>query len=317
MDQNHSNIQSFFETTLEQFVAEIQQDQSIVAALLFGSLVNGFVWEKSDIDLLLITNHEKTPYEFHWVDVNGLNLQVTVYSRYHFKRTVEQELAGSWIQHILQTGKVLFARDPMIEEYVLQAQNLGKRDIELRMLATVAMVIGDLEKAEKILTLTGDVSQSYLFVTRLLDRLAQIEVLLHGDIPGREVIAQALQINPELFLLIFPQVILEPTTPEKLRIVLTAIRAALIQHTPVLFRLVLEYFKNEAEIRSLSDLARHLNRQQKSDWWEVAGLCYGEWLAERGYLKRFSAPLRLTLHSRFTIDEVAYLWIGEGAEHGA
>lgn len=307
MNQNR-DIRDTFEEALESFLEVVRQDKSMLAAILFGSLVNGQVWEKSDIDLILISNDEKTPYAFYWLEENNLNLQVSVYSRNRFKRLVEQALAGSAIQHILQTGKLLFSRDASIDEYVQQAQSPGKRDVELHMLEIVAMVLGDLEKAEKVLRLKGDIAQSYLFVTRLLDRLAQIVVLLNGEIPGREVIEQAITYEAELFQAVFTDVILEATDQQKLQNLLKQIWDYLKQHTEEIFRPVIDYFKTEGDVRSLSDLKYHLNKMLPSDWWEIAVLAYGEWLTAQGYLERFACPVRLTTKSRVQVQEVGYLY---------
>jgi predicted nucleotidyltransferase len=109
---NHDqDVRRVFEETLEIFLEVVKQDKSILAAILFGSLVDGDVWEKSDIDLILVGNDEKTPYKFYWIEENNLNLQVSVYSRNRFKRFVEQALAGSSIQHVIHTSRILFSKD--------------------------------------------------------------------------------------------------------------------------------------------------------------------------------------------------------------
>ena len=45
-----------FTAALDSLVAQIQQDRSILAALLCGSLSHDTVWAKSDIDLILVTS---------------------------------------------------------------------------------------------------------------------------------------------------------------------------------------------------------------------------------------------------------------------
>ena len=143
------NIKQRFDDALEAFIEFIKQDKSIIAALLFGSLVEGNVWEKSDVDIILISNDERKPYRFYWLDQDELNFQVSVYSRDRFKRMFEQNLSGSWFQHMVNTSKILYSNDKTIDEYIQRAQSPGKRDVELQILYVISMVIGDLEKAEK------------------------------------------------------------------------------------------------------------------------------------------------------------------------
>ena len=310
MKQN-LEIKQRFDDALDAFITFIKQDNSIQAALLFGSLIEGNIWEKSDVDLILISNDEKTPYKFYWLDQDELNFQVTVYSRNRFKRMFEQNLSGSWFQHMIGTSRILFSNDETINEYVQQVQSPGKRDVELQILNFISLVIGDLEKAEKFLYIKNDVAQSYLFISRLLDHLAQIEVLLNGQIPGREVIEQALEFQPRLFSKIFTRVIEETTTREKMEEIFDLIRSYLIERTEIIFRPIIDYFKEEQEVRTLSDLTLHLNKMMPSNWWEVVSLAFCQWLLEQGYLERYSQTVALTSKSYIQANEIAYIYIGD------
>jgi len=191
----------------------------------------------------------------------------------------------------------------------LQTQSPGKRDVELQILNIVAMVIGDLEKAEKFLYLKNDVAQSYLFITRLLDHLAQVEVLLNGEIPGREVIEQAMKYNPELFNAIFTDVIIEKTNTEKMSKLLSRIRTYLEVRTEIIFRPIIDYFRTQKEVRTISDLTIYLNKMMPNSWWEIASLAYCQWLMEQGYLDRFAQPVNLTSKSYIQANEIAYIFV--------
>jgi predicted nucleotidyltransferase len=59
MDKNGS-IQSQYEEAVAQLVEKLQRDPYIVAAILLGSLSYDVVWEKSDIDMLLVTEETRS-----------------------------------------------------------------------------------------------------------------------------------------------------------------------------------------------------------------------------------------------------------------
>ena len=52
-------IQQKFTAALDDLVAQVKEDRSILAAILCGSLSHDTVWEKSDIDLVLVTIDDK------------------------------------------------------------------------------------------------------------------------------------------------------------------------------------------------------------------------------------------------------------------
>lgn len=304
------NIRNKFENSLSSFIEEVKKDDNITAALLFGSLAKGLVWRKSDVDLVLIAKDEKTPYKEHWLMDNEINLQVSVFTRNEFIRHQQRALQGSTVHHVLTTSKLLFSNDETIEEFIESMETVGTRDFELQMLLTVGEVIDDLQKAEKYLTVIEDVAQSYLFITRLLDRLASIVVMLNGVIPGREAVEQAMELEPALFKNIFTDVILEKTDKAQVERIIASIREYLQKETPTIFKPILDYLREEGTFRSATDIARHLNDRRASDWWYILVLGLGDWLTEQGYLQRVPCPAHLTSRSRGKVNEVGFFYVG-------
>jgi len=305
-----SDVRNEFEDALSSFVEEVKKDNNITAALLFGSLAKGLVWRKSDIDLVLIAKDEKTPYKDYWLMDGDINLQVSVFTRNEFVRHQQRALQGSAVHHVLTTSKLLFSNDENIEEFIESMKSVGKRDFELQMLLIVGEVIDDLQKAEKYLTVIEDVAQSYLFVTRLLDRLASIVVMLNGVTPGREAVEQAMEFEPALFKSVFTDVILETTDKARIKKIIISIRDYLENQTPIIFRPILEYLREEGTFRSATDIAKHLNDRRANDWWYIFVLGLGDWLVEQGYLQRVPCPAYLTSRSRRKVNEVGFFYVG-------
>lgn len=304
------SVRNKFKNALSSFIEEVKQDDNITAALLFGSLAKGIVWRKSDIDLVLIAKDERIPYKEYWLMDNEINLQVSVFTRNQFIRHQQGALQGSAVHHVLTTSRVLFSKDETIEEFIESMKTVGKRDFELQMLLIIGQVIDDLQKAEKYLTVIEDVAQSYLFIARLLDRLASIVVMLNDTIPGREAVEQAMEFEPALFKNIFTNVILETTDKARVEKIIAAIREYLKKQTQVIFKPILDYLREEGTFRSATDIARHLNDRRANDWWYILVLGLGDWLVAQGYLQRVPSPVRLTSRSRREVNELGFFYIG-------
>jgi predicted nucleotidyltransferase len=310
MPEDKQTRKKFYDA-LDAFIEEVRQDESITAALLFGSLVKGVIWEKSDIDLVLITKDQKNPYKDYWLMDEDINIQVSVMTRNHFIRYQQRSLQGSGAHHVLTTSKVLFSNDETLNEFIDGMKHVGRRDFELQILRIVVIVIGDLEKTEKYLLVIDDLVQSYLFITRLLDNLASIVCMLNNEIPGREAVEQAMKYEPVLFDDIYSRVILESLTKERLFDIITKIRTYLINNTKVIFEPIIDYLKKEATFRSVSDIARFLNDRLQTSWWQIASMGIGNWLVETGYCERVPCPTRLTLRSHREVNEIGYIYIGD------
>jgi predicted nucleotidyltransferase len=308
----NKEIREQYEDALEGFIEQIKEDTSISAAILFGSLVKGVVWEKSDIDLVLITKDQKTPYRDFWLMDGDINIQVSIFTRNAFIRHQQRSLQGSSTHHVLSTSKILFSNDATLNEFLESMKEIGNRDVELQMLRIVSFITGDLEKAEKFILVKNDLVQSYLFITRLLDYLASIVVMLNGKVPGRESVEQAMKYEPKLFEKIYSNVVLKKLTKEEQLEIIENIRQYLINNTPIIYRPVIEYLKKEATFRSVTDIARFLKDRLDIQWWQVAGAVgIGNWLALQGYCERVPCPTRLTLRSLNEVNEIGYYYIGD------
>ena len=303
-------IRKKYEKALDSLVEDIRRDKSITAALLCGSLSKGVVWEKSDIDLFLITSRENNPSRTFWLMDGEISSHVTVMTRHEYFRVFQKFLQGDAAHSIISTTKVLFSNDKTLDEFIESMKRSGKNELGLSMLSLMSLIIPYLDKAEKYLYVMKDISMSYLFITRLLDHLAAVTVMLNNQIPAREAVEQAMEYESELYKTIYSEVILKALSVEKLDMIISEIRKYIEINTPVIFEPAIDYFKKEAEVRSATDLTRHLAKKLNNHMEEMASGIIGEWLAGQGILEKVPCPVRLTLRSQKEVSEIGYYYIG-------
>lgn len=296
-----------YEEALELFVTRVKQDRSIVAAILYGSLAYDEVWEKSDIDIMLIGRDDKTTDRFYVLVENGITLHAQVIPRSKFKAGVESNLQGVWTQSVMARSRLLFSTDESIQEYYENVHHVGSRDREMHILGAASSVISLLTKAEKWLVVKNDPVYSFTYLVHLMHSLAEIEVLWHAAVPGREVIQQALAYNPGFFTALYTDLARGPKDAETMRWAIQQVYAYLDERRGVIFKPILRYLSAVGSVRSASEIEDYL--QQRSHIGGLSVMC--EWLADRGVLQQVATPLRLTEKSRVTMDEAAYYYDGD------
>jgi uncharacterized protein len=288
------------EEALQAFVAKAERDTTVVAVILYGSLAYDDVWEKSDIDIMVITDEEKAASKGYSLLEGDVNIHAEVRRRSEFKK-VEAELGGGWMQSILIRSTLLFSRDESIRAYYDNVQHLGRRDRDLQLLRAAAGVLPPLAKAEKWLAVKGDVEYSFLWTMFTITGLANIEVLLHNEVPGREVMAQALRHNPGFFRAIYSDFVQQPKDTARVQAVLDLINGYLDQHLRALFRPILDYLTEAGGTRTASELNEHFAQQAQL----FPSAAY-EWLADKGIIRHVPSPLQLTVKSKVKVNEAAY-----------
>ncbi len=304
-DTRKAAVRQRYEEALESFVARVKQDRYIVAAILFGSLAYDDVWEKSDIDMLLIVRDDKADDRFYTLVENGISIHTNLVTRSKFKATFERALQDTWAQSVLARSTLLFSTDETLQAYYENVRHVGSRDREMQMLTALNPVLSLLTKAEKWLVVKNDPIYSFLYMMNLITFLANVEVLWHADVPGREVIQQAITYNPEFFIPLYTDLAQQPKDAEVMRQAIQKIYGYIEEKQEVLFRPILNYLSEAGSVRSSTEIGEYFQKRLGSG---ITLIC--EWLAERGVIQKVATPLRLTEKSRVTMDEAAYYYDG-------
>ena len=302
-----SDVQTIYADALESLIAKVRADSYIVAAVLVGSMAHDTVWEKSDIDLMLVTEETRQSKESICLTELGLNIHCCLVTRSKFRKLLEGTAQGSFIHSFLGKGRMLFSRDETLAELFEARHAMGERDRSVQMLTRTCQLLPGLTKAEKWFHAKHDYDYCFLWLMKCIDPLAAVELLLNGEVPAREVIQRALALNPDLFHAIYTDLIHADPSPAQLEIALTRITCYLRDHVEELFGLVTGYLRDEGAVRSITEINDYFARNMNAE--DVDTAC--EWLADEGYLEKMAVPARLTAKSRVDVEEAAYYYSGE------
>jgi hypothetical protein len=302
-NEDFAETVALFNEALEAFVAKVKQDRYIIAAILFGSLSHDTVWKKSDIDIILVGREERPIKDFYLVE-NGVNIHAILYPRSKFKQMLEGSLQGAFMHSSFALSTLLFTTDDTIRAYYQDVRHVGAHDAQVRLITAGAAALYTLAKAEKWLYTRKDVAYSFLWIMCTVEHLATIEVLLKGEVTSREVILQAIKINPALFKEIYLDLINQPKDEAVIQRTLDCINAYIDEKVQLLFGPVLEYLAQEGGARTTTELDTYFKKQVQE---QSLSTVY-EWLAFKGIIQKVPSPVRLHPKSQVTVDEAAYYY---------
>ena len=300
-----SEVKQRYQRALDSLTASLEQDFYVLAAVVYGSVARGEPWERSDIDIEIIMQDDLGwEHRYQWLVVDGINISASIVSRNRFKRLYEGALQGSFSHSIHAQSKLLFCKDESIKAWFTETDRIGERDQVYQRLRTAANVIPSLRKAEKWLQAKDDPDYCLVWLLYVVNSLAQVEVVLNGEAPDREVIHQALKYNPTFFNTLYTDLIQGPKTKERLEQALTLADGYFTERIECLFKPILDYLAEADSARSVFDLKAHF---QKKTQIEIHLYTY-EWLAEKGIIEKVTSPLRLTKKSRVDLETPAYFY---------
>jgi hypothetical protein len=285
----------------------------VLAAILGGSLSHDTVWAKSDIDLVLVTIDDKlTPPSDTGVALHadGVNIHALLMPRAALRKMIAGSVHNSFMHSFLAKGRLLYTHDPSIADLFATLNEIGERDTQLQLLRSGAGAVYVLNKAHKWFVTRGDLEYTALWILYAANSLARIEILSRRQLTDREVIPQAMRLNPAFFKLVYSDLLNMKKSRKNVQAALDAMDEYLKARTKPLFGLVIEYLREVGEARSATEIETHFERN--FDVGGVTTVC--EYLADLGLIGQASTPVRLTKRSNVDVQELAFYYVGSRLE---
>ena len=300
-----SDVHGKFTAALDSLVEQVKLDRSIIAAILCGSLSHDRVWTKSDIDLVLITiDDEKSGRNALSLYADGINVHAAMIPRAEFRKMVEGSIRNSFQHSFLAKGSLLYTHDETIGALCEQLHVIGERDTRLQLLAAGCHALPAVYKAHKWWITRQDLEYTALWILHAANSLARIEVIAARQLADREVLPQAMGLNPEFFRTIYTDLLNVKKTPKTVKMALAAVDGYLEERAARLFGLVIEHLREVGEARSVTEIEDHFHRNFGIDGVSVA--C--EYLADQGLIGKAHLPVKLTKRSNIEVQELAFVY---------
>jgi predicted nucleotidyltransferase len=304
----HGSIRQKFTEALDALVEQVKGDRTILAAVLCGSLSHDTVWAKSDIDLVLVTiDDKKVDRTDVALDAGGVNVHAFLLPRSEFRKMVEGAVRNSFMHSFLAKGRLLYTHDQTIADLCTRLADLGERDTQFQLLRAATSALAPIYKAHKFFVTRGDLDYTALWILYAATPLAQVEVIGARLLADREVIPQAMKLNPAFFKTIYADLLNARKTPKRVRAALDAVDGYVAERAAVLFGPVIDHLREVGEARSCTEIESHFKRN-----FDVSGVTTAcEYLADQGLIGKASTPVQLTRKSNVHVQELAFFYTGE------
>ena len=300
--------QERFSQAVDHLIAQVKEDCSILAAILCGSLSYDRVWDKSDVDLVLVTiDVKKAEGRGAALNADGVNVHALMMPRAEFRRIAEGSLRNSFMHSFLAKGRVLYTHDESIAGLCARLNEIGERDTQLQLLRAGIQALGPLYKAHKFFVTRSDLEYTALWILYCATPLARIEILEQRMLADREVIPQALKLNPRFFKLAYSDLLNSKKTRENVQAALDAVDGYIAKRAVSLFGTVTEYLREVRETRSATEIEDYFQRN-----FGIGGVTAAcEYLSDQKLIGKASTPIQLTKKSNVSVQELAFFYLEE------
>jgi predicted nucleotidyltransferase len=304
----NKSIQQEFSLALDALVEQVKGDRSVLAAILCGSLAHDKVWAKSDIDLVLVTIDDKKLDSTNLaLYADGMNVHAFLIPRAEFRRMVEGSLRNSFMHSLLAKGRLLYTHDQTIGDLCASLGEIGERDTRVQLLRAATSALQVIYKAHKFFITRGDLDYTALWILYAATPLAQVEVIGARLLADREVIPQAMKLNPAFFNTVYADLLNSKKTRRNVQTALDAVDRYVAERVATLFGPVIDYLREVGEARGSSEIEDHFKR-----YFDVSGVTtVCEYLVDQGIIGKASTATRITKKSNVDVQELAFFYMEE------
>jgi hypothetical protein len=240
----------------------------------------------------------------------GVNVHAFLMPRADFRKTVEGAVRNSFMHSLLAKGRLLYTHDQTIEALCARLHEIGERDSRLQRLASAKHALTYIDKAHKWFVTRGDLDYCALWILYAATPLARVEVIGARLLADREVIPQAMKLNPAFFQTVYTGMLNAKKTRNNVQAALDAIDGYISDRAHELFEPVLEHLREVGEARSATEIEDYFKRNFNVEG--VTTAC--EYLADKGWIGKASTPVQLTKRSNVVVQELAFVHLGEELE---
>ncbi|MCA9136260.1 MAG: hypothetical protein KDB00_05865 [Planctomycetales bacterium] len=302
-----------FASALDQLIGRVSEDRYVLAVVLVGSLTPETIWDRESLTLWIIEadgvsrrlrSDGQDERIFRILVEDNLNIHAEVIPRSRFKQMVEGSSRTAFSCNLFAKRKLVYCDDPSIESWFKQANTLAKKDQERELLTFSTWTIHAHRHARLRLTVQGDLELARQEVIWAAHSVAHTEIIRGGKICEHGVIYKAIDARPDLFQVIYLDVISKRKSKGVLTKALDTIDGYLDETAEDFLKPLLSYLKKQNRLVPLSEISDHFAFSQVYPR-HIESAC--EWLERKGRLEKLSAPFKLTKRSHDHLEEPAYL----------
>ena len=301
-----------FQSALNQFVDCVSEDRYVLAAVLVGELSEETIWRRESLNVWIIEadgvsrrlrSDGQEERIFRILVENGINMHAEVIPRSRFKQMVEGSSRTAFSCNFFAKRTLIYSIDPSIANWFETANTVAVKDRERELLTFTTWTIHALRYARKMLQIRKDLDLAQQKILNAAHSVAYTEIIRIGEVWEQEAIYKAIEGDPELFQIIYLDVLSKRRNPKVLDAALEAIEGYLDQHYKAHLKPLIAMLKKENRVVPLSEISDHFANSQVYPW-HLESAC--EWLEQKGRLEKLSTPFKLTKRSQQHVEEPAY-----------
>jgi uncharacterized protein len=186
-----------YQKAFNSIIERLKGNKSILAVMVFGSMVAGDLWDESDIDLFVITDKAFPEIKNIYTEEKGIPVHIKLMSHSKFTKLYDKDLRGGFIHRIFASSRLVFSKQMDITAKYDNGRYYPDLDKERWSIVYLGNVLKSIGIAKKYLA-NDAIYTAYTAAVRTVDDFARLYINYSGYMISKDAITMALNLNDEL-----------------------------------------------------------------------------------------------------------------------
>ncbi|GAA0718505.1 nucleotidyltransferase domain-containing protein [Clostridium malenominatum] len=175
-------------------VEKLKGNSSILAVMVFGSVVTGDLWDESDIDLFVITKEKMSSIRNIYTEEKGVPVHIKLMSKSKLIQMYDEDLKGGYMHRIFASSRLVFSRDQEITHTYDNGRYYPDVDRERWNMVYLGNLLKSIGVCKKYLYNNG-VYTAYSSAIKTAEEYAKLYVNSVGYMISKDAMIMAVNLN--------------------------------------------------------------------------------------------------------------------------
>lgn len=190
MERTILQYQKAFNTIIDR----LKPNESVLAVMVFGSMVTGDLWNESDIDLFVILDKKMNNIKNIYTEEKKVPVHIKLMSKSKFMQLYEEDSRGGFMHRMFASSRLVFSKDMDITVKYDGERYYPDLDRERWNMVYLGQVLKSIDVCNKYLSNDG-IYTAYSAAVKCAENSAKLYVNCSGYRISKDAITMAMNLN--------------------------------------------------------------------------------------------------------------------------
>lgn len=183
-----------YQKAFNSIVDRLKGNSSVLAVMVFGSMVTGDLWDESDIDLFVILDTKMAQIKNIYTEEKNVAVHIKVMSKNKFLQLYEEDIRGGFIHRIFASSRLVFSKDLDITSKYDNGRYYPDLDRERWSMVYLGNLLKSIGLCKKYIQNHG-IYTAYTAAVKTVEEFAKLFVNSSGYMINKDAMTMAMNLN--------------------------------------------------------------------------------------------------------------------------